>query len=59
MKETLKTAKNRKQKRSIKQIIVRYMTMVSVTLGVVLVFLMIAASTISTSSVLCDSLQHT
>ncbi|WP_318709857.1 methyl-accepting chemotaxis protein [Candidatus Acetatifactor stercoripullorum] len=57
MKETLKTAKNRKQKRSIKQIIVRYMTMVSVTLGVVLVFLMIAASTISTSSVLSDSLQ--
>lgn len=49
--------KNRNHKRSIRQIIIRYVTAISVTLGIVLVILMIAASLLSTASVLKDNLQ--
>lgn len=56
MKENQDT-KGGKQKRSIKQIIIRYMTTISVTLGVALILQMIVASMVSTSSVLYDSLQ--
>lgn len=45
--------------RNIKQIIVYYVTMLSVLLGVVLIVLMIITSLASTSSVLKDSLQVT
>lgn len=48
-----------KKKRNIKQIIVFYVTSISVTLGVVLTVLMIVTSLVSTSSVLTDSLQIT
>lgn len=47
------------KKKSIKQIIVFYATMISVILGVVLTIIMIAASLASTISVLQDSLQIT
>lgn len=47
------------QKRSIKQIIIRYVTLLSVSLGVILVILMIVTSFISTSSVLRENLQVT
>lgn len=56
MRENQETTQNGKQKRSIKQIIISYVTKVSVTLGVALILQMIIASLISTSSVLCDSL---
>lgn len=46
-------------KRSIKQIIIRYVTQLSISLGVILVILMIAASLRSTSSVLRDNLRIT
>lgn len=45
--------------RSIKQIIVYYVTLISVLLGVILIVMMIIASLTSTSSVLRDSLQVT
>lgn len=45
--------------RSIKQIIVYYVTSISVMLGVVLIVMMIITSLTSTSSVLRDSLQVT
>lgn len=48
-----------KKKRSIKQIIVRNVTAISVSLGVILTVLMIATGLLSTSSVLLDSLQMT
>lgn len=52
--------KNRSiKKRSIKQIIVFYVTSISVTLGVVLTVLMIVTGLLSTASVLRDSLQVT
>lgn len=57
MKKYQETTKNEKQKRSIKQIIIRYVTQVSVTLGVALIIQMVVASMVSTSSVLYDSLQ--
>ena len=47
----------KEQKQSIEQIIIRYVTMVSVLLGIILVVLMIIASMISTTSVLHNSLQ--
>ncbi len=47
------------QKRSIKQIIIRYVTQMSIYLGVILVILMIVASLRSTSSVLRDNLRIT
>ncbi|MDE5697198.1 MAG: methyl-accepting chemotaxis protein [Lachnospiraceae bacterium] len=47
------------QKRSIRQIIIRYVTSLSVSLGVILVILMIVTSLISTSSVLRENLQVT
>lgn len=46
-----------KKKRTIKQIIVLYVTSISVSLGVVLTVLMIITALTSTTSVLCDSLQ--
>lgn len=46
-------------KRSIKQIIIRYVTQLSISLGVILVILMIITSLRSTSSVLHDNLQIT
>ena len=51
------TDNNKLQKRSIKQIIIRYVTRMSISLGVILVILMIIASLRSTSSVLHDNLQ--
>ena len=51
------TENNRTQKRSIKQIIIRYVTSLSVSLGVILVILMIITSLTSTASVLRDNLQ--
>ncbi|MDE6363391.1 MAG: methyl-accepting chemotaxis protein [Lachnospiraceae bacterium] len=48
---------NKLQKRSIKQIIIRYVTQMSISLGVILVILMIVASLRSTSSVLHDNLR--
>lgn len=48
-----------KKKRTIKQIVVLYVTSISVFLGVVLTILMIVTSLASTSSILCDSLQVT
>lgn len=48
---------NKEQKRSIKDIIIRYVTTISVVLGIVLVILMIVASLLSTASVLNDNLQ--
>ncbi len=47
------------QKRSIKEIIIRYVISLSVSLGVILVILMIVTSLISTSSVLRENLQVT
>lgn len=47
------------KKRSIKQIIVFYVTSISVTLGLVLTLLMIITGLLSTASVLRDSLQVT
>lgn len=47
----------KKQKRTIKQIIVRYVTGVTVLLGVLLTFIMIITGFTSTKSVLFDSLQ--
>lgn len=56
----LKTTENKKlKKRSIKQIIIHYVTQLSISLGVILVILMIVASSRSTSSVLHDNLQIT
>lgn len=57
MKENQEAIPCGKQKRSIKQIIISYVTKVSVALGVALILEMIVASMISTSSVLYDSLQ--
>lgn len=57
MKENQETIQKGKQKRSIKQIIVRYVTIISVTLGAVLILLMIILAMVSTSSVLYDDLQ--
>lgn len=57
MKEFQEKLQSGKQKSSIKQIIIRYVTRISVTLGVALILQMIVASMISTSSVLYDSLQ--
>lgn len=54
-----KTKKNVEKKRNIKQIIVLYVTSISVSLGVVLTLLMIITGLASTSSVLLDSLQMT
>lgn len=55
MKKVRKVSKTR----NIKQIIVYYVTMLSVLLGVVLILLMVVTSLTSTSSVLKDSLQVT
>lgn len=56
----LKTTENKKlKKRSIKQIIIRYVTQLSISLGVILVILMIVTSLRSTSSVLHDNLTTT
>lgn len=49
--------KNVMQKRSIKQIIIQYVTKISVSLGVALILIMVIASMVSTSSVLYDNLQ--
>lgn len=49
--------KKQSKKQSIKQIIVVYVTSISVSLGIVLTLLMIIAALTSTSSVLHDSLQ--
>ena len=57
MKKNHETTQNGKPKRSIKQIIIRYVTTISVTLGVALIILMVVASMVSTSSVLYDNLQ--
>lgn len=57
MKSNHRTTQNSEQKRSIKQIIIRYVTKMLVTLGVALIILMIVASMVSTSSVLYDNLQ--
>ena len=51
------TTKKMGQKRSIKQIIIRYVSTISASLGITLVVLMIVTSMVSTSSVLHDSLQ--
>lgn len=51
--------KARKNKKSIKEIIVFYVTSISIFLGVVLTVLMIITGLLSTSSVLHDSLQIT
>lgn len=48
-----------KKKRTIKQIIVFYVTSISVSLGIVLTVLMIVTALTATSSVLLDSLQTT
>ncbi len=48
-----------REKKSIKQIIVFYVTSISVILGIVLILLMVITSLFSTSSVLRDSLQVT
>lgn len=48
-----------REKKSIKQIIVFYVTSISVALGIVLILLMVITSLFSTSSVLRDSLQVT
>jgi hypothetical protein len=50
---------NKVQTQSIRHIIIRYVTKLSVILGVLLVILMIATSLISTSSVLRENLQVT
>ncbi|MDE7479220.1 MAG: hypothetical protein K2M91_15010 [Lachnospiraceae bacterium] len=50
---------NRTQKRSIKQIIIRYVTSITILLGFILVILMIVTSLVSTTSVLCDNLKVT
>lgn len=57
MKKKQETTQNGKQKRSIKQIIIRYVTTMSVSLGAALILLMVVASMVSTSSVLYDDLQ--
>lgn len=57
MKKNHGTTQNGKPKHSIKQIIIRYVTTISVTLGVALIILMVVASMVSTSSVLYDNLQ--
>lgn len=55
-----KATENKKlEKQSIRQIIIRYVTQLSISLGVILVILMIVASLRSTSSVLHDNLQVT
>lgn len=54
-----KIKKSKLQKRSIKQIIIRYVTQLSISLGVILVMLMIIASLRSTSAVLHDNLRIT
>ena len=59
MKANQITADNKVQKHSIGQIIIRYVTRMSILLGVILVILMIASSLVSTSSVLRDSLRVT
>ena len=48
-----------REKKSIKQIIVFYVTSISVTLGIVLILLMVIMGLLSTSSVLRESLQVT
>lgn len=57
MKENQEATQGGKQKCSIKQIIISYVTKVSVALGAALILEMIIASVVSTSSVLTDSLQ--
>ncbi len=57
MRSSKTTENNSTQKRSIKQIIIRYVTSLSVSLGVILVILMIITSLTSTASVLRDNLQ--
>lgn len=52
-------ANKRLEKQSIRQIIIRYVTQLSISLGVILVILMIVTSLRSTSSVLHDNLQIT
>lgn len=59
MRSSKSTEDNSTQKRSIKQIIIRYVISLSVSLGVILVILMIVTSLISTSSVLRENLQVT
>jgi len=59
MRRSKLTENNSTQKRSIKQIIIRYVTSLSIFLGVILVILMIVTSLISTSSVLRENLQVT
>lgn len=51
--------KKNQKKKSIKEIIVSYVTSMSITLGVVLILVMIVASLTSTIAVLKDSLQMT
>lgn len=55
----MKRKQNTEKKRNIKQIIVLYVTSISVTLGIVLTILMVITGLTSTSSVLLDSLQMT
>lgn len=57
MKKNQEEAQSARQKRSIKQIIVRYVTSISVILGVVLILQIIISSLASTASVLRDCLQ--
>lgn len=57
MREYRETTQNGKQKHSIKQIIISYVTKVTVALGVALILEMIVASMFSTSSVLYDNLR--
>lgn len=54
-----KKGKSAEKKRNIKQIIVLYVTSISVSLGVILTLLMVVTGLASTSSVLLDSLQMT
>lgn len=57
MKENRKISQSNEQKLSIKQIIISYVTKMSIVLGVILILEMIVASMVSTSSVLYDNLQ--
>lgn len=57
MKENREAVQNGSRKRSIRQIIISYVTKISVALGVILIVEMIVASLVSTSSVLYDSLE--
>lgn len=57
MRSSKSTESNSTQKRSIKQIIIRYVTSLSVSLGIILVILMVISSLLSTASVLHENLQ--